>query len=273
MKDKLQQIEQALENLIEGGALRVLGSPNAEKELISQLVQTLEDQMREDPDGGYSAPHIFTLSVPPEFAADIRTNQALLDKIAINLTQQASDAGIRFAGNISISIFPDEDLEQGQFKIQAISSTSNLAQTGKVQLDEEISPTPKPPKAFLIVEGSKIFTIEHDVINIGRLLENHLVLDDPRVSRTHAQLRAVKGRHILFDLGSSGGSFVNGERISQISLHPGDVIFLAGVPLVYGQDMIANLDETQEYQRPIRTNDVSTTTVRIRDLNLDIFEE
>jgi hypothetical protein len=273
MKQKLQQIEKALEELIEGGALRVLGSPDAEKELISQLVKTIEDQIQESPDGGHFAPHIFTLSVPAEFSADIRTNQALLDKIAINLTQQASEAGIRFAGNININVFPDDELEQGEFKIQAINKTSDLAQTSEVKLDEELSPTPKPPKAFLIVEGSKIFTIEHDVINIGRLLENHLVLDDPRVSRLHAQLRAVKGRHILFDLGSSGGTFVNGERVSQVSLHPGDVIFLAGVPLVYGQDMITNLNETQEYIRPKHTDEFSTTTVRIRDLNLDIFEK
>lgn len=273
MKQKLQQIEKALENLIEGGTLRILGSPHAEKELISQLVQTLESQMREDSDGRFSAPHIYTLNVPAEFAADIRTNQPLLDKIAINLTQQASEAGIRLAGNININVFPDEALKQGQFKIQGIWSSSSLAKTSEVQIKEESSPTPKPPKAFLIVEGSKIFTIEQEVTNIGRLLENHLVLDDPRVSRSHAQLRAVKGRHILFDLGSSGGTFVNGERISQISLHPGDVIFLAGVPLVYGQDMMVNLADTQEYQRPKQTSDFSTTTVRITDLNLDIFDE
>jgi pSer/pThr/pTyr-binding forkhead associated (FHA) protein len=67
-------------------------------------------------------------------------------------------------------------------------------------------------------------------------LENQLVIDDPRVSRTHAQLRAIKGRYVVFDLNSTGGTFVNGQRTSQSALYPGDVISLAGVTLVFGQD-------------------------------------
>jgi pSer/pThr/pTyr-binding forkhead associated (FHA) protein len=67
-------------------------------------------------------------------------------------------------------------------------------------------------------------------------LENQLVIDDPRVSRNHAQLRAIKGRFALFDLNSTGGTFVNGQRTSQTVLYPGDVISLAGVALIFGQD-------------------------------------
>jgi pSer/pThr/pTyr-binding forkhead associated (FHA) protein len=63
-----------------------------------------------------------------------------------------------------------------------------------------------------------------------------LVIDDPRVSRNHAQLRAIKGRFVLFDLNSTGGTFVNGQRTSQTVLYPGDVISLAGVALIFGQD-------------------------------------
>ena len=69
------------------------------------------------------------------------------------------------------------------------------------------------------------------------------MVDDPRVSRVHSQLRAVRGRYLLFDLDSTGGTFLNGERIRQALLSPGDVITLAGVPLVYGQDPAS---ETQD---------------------------
>jgi pSer/pThr/pTyr-binding forkhead associated (FHA) protein len=67
-------------------------------------------------------------------------------------------------------------------------------------------------------------------------MDNQLVIDDPRVSRSHAQLRAIKGRYILFDLNSTGGTFVNGQRTNQSILYPGDVISLSGVPLIFGQD-------------------------------------
>jgi pSer/pThr/pTyr-binding forkhead associated (FHA) protein len=93
-----------------------------------------------------------------------------------------------------------------------------------------------PDNAFLIVEGVKVFPLNEPVANIGRRLDNQLVIDDPRVSRNHAQLRSIKGRFVLFDLNSTGGTFVNGQRTSQTVLYPGDVISLAGVALIFGQD-------------------------------------
>ncbi len=92
-----------------------------------------------------------------------------------------------------------------------------------------------PEDAFVIVDGIKVIPLNQPLIRIGRRLENNLVLDDPRVSRTHAELRAINGRYVLFDLNSTGGTFVNGLRITQSVVYPGDVISLAGVNLVYGQ--------------------------------------
>ncbi len=94
---------------------------------------------------------------------------------------------------------------------------------------------PIPEEAFLVIDGVKVIPLTQAVVNIGRRVENTVVLDDPRVSRKHAQLRAVKGRYVLYDLDSTGGSFVNGVRVTQSLLYPGDVISLAGVNVVYGQ--------------------------------------
>jgi len=66
--------------------------------------------------------------------------------------------------------------------------------------------------------------------------DNQIVIDDPRVSRTHAQLRAVRGQYVLFDLSFYRWNYINGTRISQQGLKPGDVISLAGVPLIYGEE-------------------------------------
>lgn len=107
-----------------------------------------------------------------------------------------------------------------------------------------------PENAFLIVEGVRTFQLMQAVVNIGRRLDNTLVVDDPRVSRNHAQLRAIKGRYVLFDLNSTGGTFVNGQRANQTVLYPGDVISLAGVSLIFGQDS------------PISKRDVSETAPR-----------
>ena len=92
-----------------------------------------------------------------------------------------------------------------------------------------------PEDAFVIIDGIRVIPLNQAIVNIGRRIENILVVDDPRVSRTHAQLRAINGRYIIFDLNSTGGTLVNGKRINQSVLYPGDVISLAGAELIYGQ--------------------------------------
>src|SRR5512133_3024136 len=67
-----------------------------------------------------------------------------------------------------------------------------------------VDPVRIPEDAFVIVDGVKVIPLTQPLVRIGRRLENNLVLDDPRVSRTHAELRAINGRYVLFDLNSTG---------------------------------------------------------------------
>jgi hypothetical protein len=98
-------------------------------------------------------------------------------------------------------------------------------------------PSPKeiPKYAFLIVNGAEVFPLTKEIIRIGRKEDNDLTLRDKRVSRYHAQLQAKRGRYLLVDLNSKGGTSVNGKKIKKYALRPGDVISLAGVPLIYGE--------------------------------------
>jgi pSer/pThr/pTyr-binding forkhead associated (FHA) protein len=116
----------------------------------------------------------------------------------------------------------------------------------EIELAAIIPVQPLPPAAFLVVDGVRMFPLEQPVISIGRDPENDLVIPDPRVSRQHAQLRAVNGRFVVFDLDSTGGISLNGLPILHHSLSSGDVISLAGVPLVYGQESPSGAEHTQE---------------------------
>ncbi len=95
---------------------------------------------------------------------------------------------------------------------------------------------PIPESVFLVMEGRKAVPLNALIFSIGRSHDNTLVLDDPRVSRHHAEVRVIRGHFILFDLNSSGGTYVNGQKVSQGLLYPGDLISLAGVNLVFTQD-------------------------------------
>jgi pSer/pThr/pTyr-binding forkhead associated (FHA) protein len=70
-------------------------------------------------------------------------------------------------------------------------------------------------------------------------LDNHIILEDPRVSRSHAQIKVVNDSFVIFDMNSTGGTFVNGELTSQSVLYPGDVVSLAGVVFIFSQEMPA----------------------------------
>lgn len=112
---------------------------------------------------------------------------------------------------------------------------ANVPETNDLETPETDDAIPE--NAFLLIEGVRVLPLKGSVVNIGRRLENHVVIDDPRISRQHAQLRAIRGHYVLFDLNSTGGTFVNGQRTTQTVLYPEDVISLAGVILVFGQDI------------------------------------
>jgi len=80
------------------------------------------------------------------------------------------------------------------------------------------------PREFLIGEA----------LELGREPDNDAMLPNPKVSRHHARIRRDGERYELADLGSSNGTFVNGERIAAPArLEDGDVILIGDVELIF----------------------------------------
>lgn len=76
-------------------------------------------------------------------------------------------------------------------------------------------------------------------LRIGRHEENDLVFDNPYLSRYHAEIFSDGSRILIRDLGSTSGTFINGERITQRRLKDGDSIRLGrarGVEFVFHSD-------------------------------------
>lgn len=88
---------------------------------------------------------------------------------------------------------------------------------------------------YLII-SDQVHRIIRPVTKIGRSLDNHLVISDTSVSRLHAEIRFEMGKFQLVDMGSTGGSFHNGERVEKCTLQSGDSIQLADVPLIFAQN-------------------------------------
>lgn len=213
--------------------------------LTYRLVDAMRSNVRPGPDGVPEAPNLYVLLVHPDQVEPLLGSPAFLDELSSLLRQASLEAGLRLTGPLSLQVEPGLGLAFGEVQVRAQDSLSDLSPTTGLALFPDGGSSVAPRDAFLIVDGVRVFTLDSAIINIGRREDNQLVIDDPRVSRLHAQLRLVRGQFVIFDLDSTGGTFVNGQRIRQQVLRPGDVISLAGVPLVFGQET-AEPGDTQE---------------------------
>ena len=233
----LQELETRLQTLIEVDLLNLLPGRNVEDVVVQKLASAIQLNTTTLDDGSIVAPNVYTLILHPE-ASTKWQDQELLAVLLHSITTVIQEAGFRITISPTITFTTDDKLPLNDARIVASHRIEPMAETNASPLDtgklEDF--TKLPENAFLIVEGVKVFPLKLPVVNIGRRLDNQLIIDDPRVSRNHAQLRAIKGRFVVFDLNSTGGTFVNGQRASQTVLYPGDVISLAGVALIFGQD-------------------------------------
>jgi hypothetical protein len=242
---KLDQLEARLQTLIEGHLARLFPVQEYRDEFIQRLVYAMKSRTQIQADGSSLAPDAYVLLIHPDLVPRIDANERLLGDLGSIIQEVGANAGLIFAQSPMVSVSPNSDVGKNSVDVIARISMDMLAKTVESVTQSETDINNIPPNAFLIVNGVMIFPLDHSLVNIGRRSNNDLVIDDPRISRAHAQLRAIRGVYVLSDLDSKGGTFVNDQRVTQRTLRPRDVISLAGVPLVYGQDDV-NLEQTQQ---------------------------
>ena len=103
------------------------------------------------------------------------------------------------------------------------------------------TPTWKLELEFLTgarAESDPRFVAERDLsteelrIVIGRVADVDLTIADDTVSRRHCAVQLTAEGALLKDLESSGGTYVNGERISEKILEPGDKFIVGANTMV-----------------------------------------
>ncbi len=77
-----------------------------------------------------------------------------------------------------------------------------------------------------------VYQIDRSRISIGRQNADVLI-NDNTVSRLHALIISENGNYFLQDNNSTNGTFVNGRRVSQSPLSPGDLIRLGNIEMKF----------------------------------------
>lgn len=206
----LQQFEQRLERLVEGAFSKGLRGGLQPVEIGRRLTREM-DLLRRVGVRGLIAPNFFVVTLSPDDAERFRN---FVDVLARELgdaaREHARTENYGFVGPVEVEIHLDESLRAGRFTVEA-----------EVLEGED----GMPAGSLLMPDGNRI-VVEAEPVVIGRLPECSIVLNDPNVSRRHAEVRRRGTEVVVVDLQSTNGTRVNGAPVRERPLADGDEIMV-----------------------------------------------
>lgn len=210
----MQALEQRLERMVEGVFRRSRNSIRP-IELGRRLIREMDDRRTVDVQGQRVVPNDYAILLSAQDHtgfADIE--DALRVELVEAVREYAREEGYHFMGPVTVELRVDNSLKPGRF---GISSQMKQAEAGV------------RPGTVVMPSGERIpLTSERSVI--GRLADCTVVIADGNTSRHHAEIRRVANAFMVNDLGSTNGTFVNGERVTaERRLADGDAITVGAV--------------------------------------------
>lgn len=227
----MSKLEARIESLVEGTLARLFAGHVHPRDVALQLARALEDSAASGEPGT-----LYHVGLNPADARELLADHPdLAEQLGRELLGLAREAHLTLALPPRVRVEADPSRPPHTI---AVTCENHPVAPSATQTMAPVQATAARglPRAFVILDGQRTINLRDNVVNIGRRLDNQIIVDDPRVSRSHAQLRLRFGHYVVYNLGSTAGTFVNGQRIEECVLRPGDVISLGGVPLIYGED-------------------------------------
>ena len=213
-----EKIEQACAAFIERSFARTFPSDLEPAQIARKLVATMEARTRGD-EGHLMAPGSYIVYVNPADFERLADHQAYLEREWAELLRDlAGRVGVRFMdGDPNVEMTSRESIPAGAVDVAVVDEVT-------VTIDAAIAR--RLPRRFHLrmikgVPAYGVYYIEGKA-RIGRSEESDVFLVDPSVSRTHAVVEVDGVEPVVRDLGSTNGTFVNGERIEARPLRDGD---------------------------------------------------
>lgn len=210
----LKRFEGRLERLVEGSLTRPFRSTLQPVEIGRRLTREMDLQRRLGPRGSIVAPNSFSVSLSE---IDVERFTSYLDALVRELAEAAREhAEIErydLLGPVEVDIFESPRLKAGQIEVNAEVLEGDM------------------PFELHLADGRRI-PLGPTALVIGRLPEVEVVLNDPNVSRRHAEIYRQDGDIVLRDLGSTNGTKVNGTPVTVTTIVDGDEIIIGATRMV-----------------------------------------
>lgn len=218
-------------------------------EIANRLRNVMDDEAFALSEGRTVAPHAFTVRLGDDDYAKAREwGLPLAQELADVALEHAQHQDYTLRDAVTVTFRHDSELSKGHLVVDASLGgpqaapprpqrpAPRAAQNAPApRLDvpagatAPIAPAPAPrapaaPTAVIEVEGRR-YAINASEISIGRSSEADIQVDDSGVSRKHVGIVKRGDRVFAHDLGSTNGSFVDGQRAQgDVELHDGSVV-------------------------------------------------
>jgi len=199
----LKSVENRLERMFERTFSRPFKNALQPIEIGTRIVREVDLTRRLSSMGPISPNQIQVWLGPSDAERFDGFQKALVAELAETVRQHAVTEGYSFVGPVAVEIFVDDDLKAGNLAVK----------TDFVAGDSQ-------PR--LLASDGRSFAVGDQPLIIGRSPDVDIVINDSNVSRRHAEVGRTSEGVAVRDLQSTNGTWVNGHRITAVSLSPRD---------------------------------------------------
>jgi hypothetical protein len=219
----LQRFENRLEQLVSGAFAKAFRSAVQPVEVAAALQREVDNSAQILSRDRRLVPNQFHVELSPADHERLAPySSTLTQELTDMLQEHAHDQAYVFTGPVSISFDEKDDLTTGRFRVRSAALAQVTPASGGVT-DTAV----RRARVVLEVNGMR-HPLEPPGLVVGRGHEADLRINDPGVSRRHAEFRvypADGSSHVsVVDLDSTNGVLVNGHRVSQAVLEDGATV-------------------------------------------------
>jgi FhaA, N-terminal domain/FHA domain len=230
----LHRFEQRLEHMVTGAFARAFRSAVQPMEIAAALQREVDNSAQILSRDRRLAPNEFTIDLSvTDYERLSSYGQSLVSELASMMHTYAAEQAYVFAGPLQLNFHRAEDLTTGRFRVRSAAAAAVTPAPGR---DPHPSDTAIRSAPMVLEIAGTRHRVEPPGVVVGRGSNAGLRIDDPGVSRRHAEFRvqSVGGTVQLSvaDLGSTNGTTVNGQRVQHALLQDRSVVQVGSTKIV-----------------------------------------